>query len=463
MAVYKNRTKKRKIKKKALFFGILFLIIFLFVLCFSVKIIKKRTEKEVHQIEETDTYTLKIDYPIFHIKKVDEKIKTYVDKKRDEFLEINEKVEKPLTSKYDFLLNVTKGEYQDLLNVHMNTLSYTGGAHYMRDDESFHYNKKTKQFMELSDFFKDKESFDKIDDLAYRHLTDLKKEDGNSREIWLRRGIAPDNVNYQHFMFKKSGLEILFPPYQIGPWSDGEIKITIPYQELNPFLKEQYKGKTKETKEEILIPQIRDLTKYKDKKLIAFTFDDGPNTSTTNLLLDSLDQYDARVTFFVLGNRIDSNQEVLKKAFLQGNQIGSHTYNHKNLFVLKQEDILKEINDTNEKIKEVIGEYPTLIRPPYGNTNQKIKQLSNLYTILWDIGTLDWKYKNAEKICEEIIKNAYDGAIVLLHDIYESSVRGALMTMEQLSKEGYAFVNIEEMAALKNKDLNYEETYYHLK
>ena len=212
-----------------------------------------------------------------------------------------------------------------------------------------------------------------------------------------------------------------------------------------------------------MIPQIRDLTKYKDKKLIAFTFDDGPNTSTTNLLLDSLDQYDARVTFFVLGNRIDSNQEVLKKAFLQGNQIGSHTYNHKNLFVLKQEDILKEINDTNEKIKEVIGEYPTLIRPPYGNTNQKIKQLSNLYTILWDIGTLDWKYKNAEKICEEIIKNAYDGAIVLLHDIYESSVRGALMTMEQLSKEGYAFVNIEEMAALKNKDLNYEETYYHLK
>ena len=176
-----------------------------------------------------------------------------------------------------------------------------------------------------------------------------------------------------------------------------------------------------------------------------------------------MDKYDAKVTFFVLGSRIDAHREVLERAYLEGNQIGSHTYNHQNLFVIDNTTILKEINDTNEKIKEVTGEYPILIRPPYGNTNSEIKSLSSLSTILWDVDTLDWQSRNAEKVCEEIMKSAHDGAVILLHDIYESSVKGALMAMDKLSKEGYAFVTISEMATLRNTELNNEETYYNFK
>lgn len=461
---------KRKLNKKKIIIFIMSILLFFIVIGFIYFLFNKDEvigvlDSEVHTIEETDTYTLKIDYPIFHIKEVDNKVKEYVDKRKKEFIDVVDKIDYELTAKYDFLLNVTSSEYNDIINIHMNTLSYTGGAHYMRDDESIHYNKKTKQFMNLSDFFIDTEAFNKIDDLAYHYIMklNLKSEKYNFSEIWVRRGIIPNALNYSHFTFKKEGLEILFPPYQIASWADGEIKITIPYSDLNELLKDEYKGSEKEDEKVVLVPEIRDLSKYEDKKLLAFTFDDGPNTSTTSLLLDNLDKYDAKVTFFVLGSRIDAHSEVLQRAYLEGNQIGSHTYNHQNLFVIDNTTILKEINDTNEKIKEVTGEYPKLIRPPYGNTNSKIKALSSLSTVLWDVDTLDWKSRNAEKVCEEIMKSAHDGAIILLHDIYESSVNGALMAMDKLSKEGYAFVTISEMATLKNRELNNEETYYNFK
>ncbi len=416
---------------------------------------------EVHILENNDMYTLKIDYHKYNIDVIDEAIENYVKMKKEEFLRsINENN----SMKYDFILQVVSNEYNNILNIHMNTLSYTGGAHYVRDDNSLHYNMIEKKFVNLTDFFKDSASFSKIDDIVYYYLKKLdENHEYNFDDSWVRKGIAPNTANYSHFNLNEEGLEILFVPYQIAPWSSGEIKIIIPYDELNELLKEEYISEYHESEEENLIPEIRDLSKYEDKKLIAFTFDDGPNTSTTNILLDNLDKYDARVTFFVLGSRVDSHSEVLKRAYLMGNQIGSHTYSHKNLLLLENNEILNEINNTNDKIKEVIGVYPKIIRPPYGNTNENIKKISDLKTILWDVDTLDWKYRDANNVCNEILKSSHDGAIVLLHDIYKSSIDGALMAMDKLEDDGYAFVTIEEMAILKNRELDNEITYYNFK
>lgn len=117
-----------------------------------------------------------------------------------------------------------------------------------------------------------------------------------------------------------------------------------------------------------------------------------------------------------------------------------------------------EINITNNKIKEITGEKQIFIRPPYGNINSDVKELSNLSTILWNIDTLDWKHRDSKRVCEEIVNSAHDDAIVLMHDIYKTSVEGTLMAMEQLSKEVYAFVTISEMATLKNRELNNSDT-----
>ena len=441
---------------------ILVLSLSLIILISGIFVIKGLNKKEeLHILESTDNYDLKIDYPDVENKEIKKKIDEYVKKQKDDFLNNVKAVEDIEQPKYDFNLSVNVNDYKDITHVYMLTFAYTGGAHYTRDDTSLYYDNKTKEFVDLKYFFKDEESFKKLSSIAYYYV--LKLEDKTFDELWVKRGTDPTIDNYRHFNFKDEGLEILFPPYQIASWADGEIKITIPYEEINDLLKEEYRNTSKEEEVVSIIPEVRDLTKYQDKKLIAFTFDDGPSETNTNYLLDNLDKYDAKVTFFVLGSRVNSNKETIKRAYLEGNAIGSHTYNHRNLNLLSDIALMDEVKKTNEAIKEVIGTSPTLLRPPYGNLTDHGKELANMSIVLWNIDPLDWKYKDKNRVAQEIIEHAHDGAIVLVHDIYKSSVEGALLAMEELQKEGYAFVTINEMAQLRGIELDTTTSYFSMK
>lgn len=441
---------------------ILVLSLSLIILISGIFVIKGLNKKEeLHILESTDNYDLKIDYPDVENKKIKKKIDEYVKKQKDDFLNNVKAVEDIEQPKYDFNLSVNVNDYKDITHVYMLTFAYTGGAHYTRDDTSLYYDNKTKEFVDLKYFFKDEESFKKLSSIAYYYV--LKLEDKTFDELWVKRGTDPTIDNYRHFNFKDEGLEILFPPYQIASWADGEIKITIPYEEINDLLKEEYRNTSKEEEVVSIIPEVRDLTKYQDKKLIAFTFDDGPSETNTNYLLDNLDKYDAKVTFFVLGSRVNSNKETIKRAYLEGNDIGSHTYNHRNLNLLSDVALMDEVKKTNEAIKGIIGTSPTLLRPPYGNLTAHGKELANMNIILWNIDPLDWKYKDKNRVAQEIIEHAHDGAIVLVHDIYKSSVEGALLAMEELQKQGYAFVTINEMAQLRGIELDTTTSYFSMK
>lgn len=441
---------------------ILVLSLSLIILISGIFVIKGLNKKEeLHILESTDNYDLKIDYPDVENKEIKKKIDEYVKEQKDNFLNNVKAVENIEQPKYDFNLSVNVNDYKDITHVYMLTFAYTGGAHYTRDDTSLYYDNKTKEFVDLKYFFKDEESFKKLSSIAYYYV--LKLEDKKFDELWVKRGTDPTIDNYRHFNFKDEGLEILFPPYQIASWADGEIKITIPYEEINDLLKEEYRNTSKEEEVVSIIPEVRDLTKYQDKKLIAFTFDDGPSEINTNYLLDNLDKYDAKVTFFVLGSRVNSNKETIKRAYLEGNDIGSHTYNHRNLNLLSDVALMDEVKKTNEAIKGVIGKSPTLLRPPYGNLTDHGKELANMSIVLWNIDPLDWKYKDKNRVAQEIIEHAHDGAIVLVHDIYKSSVEGALLAMEELQKQGYAFVTINEMAQLRVIELDTTTSYFSMK
>ena len=441
---------------------ILVLSLSLIILISGIFVIKGLNKKEeLHILESTDNYDLKIDYPDVENKKIKNKIDEYVKKQKEDFLNNVKDVEDLEQPKYDFNLSVNVNDYKDITHVYMLTYAYTGGAHYTRDDTSLYYDNKTKEFVDLKYFFKDDETFKKLSSIAYYYV--LKLEDKTFDELWVKRGTDPTIDNYRHFNFKDEGLEILFPPYQIAPWAYGEIKITIPYEEINDLLKEEYRNTSKEEEVVSIIPEVRDLTKYQDKKLIAFTFDDGPSETNTNYLLDNLDKYDAKVTFFVLGSRVNSNKETIKRAYLEGNDIGSHTYNHRNLNLLSDVALMDEVKKTNEAIKDVIGTSPTLLRPPYGNLTDHGKELANMSIVLWNIDPLDWKYKDKNRVAQEIIEHAHDGAIVLVHDIYKSSVEGALLAMEELQKQGYAFVTINEMAQLRGIKLDTTTSYFSMK
>lgn len=195
-----------------------------------------------------------------------------------------------------------------------------------------------------------------------------------------------------------------------------------------------------------------------DKKLVALTFDDGPNYNT-NKILDVLNKYHVPATFFVLGSKIKGNEYILKKMKNSGMEIGNHTYNHLLLTKYKEDKIKKEITDTNNLIFEIIGKEPKLFRPSYGSFNKKIKNISEMPIIIWDIDTLDWKYHNSKKITSRVVNKVKDGDIVLMHDIYSATANALDNIIPMLANKGYSFVTVSDLFYYKGITLEKGKVY----
>lgn len=182
-----------------------------------------------------------------------------------------------------------------------------------------------------------------------------------------------------------------------------------------------------------------------NKKLIALTFDDGPNPLTTPILLDGLAERNIKATFFMLGSRIEQNPDIIKRIYQDGHCIGNHSYSHKNLVKLDETNAKYEYGRPNEILTSIIGTGSTVFRPPYGNINDSIKSFVDTPVILWNIDPYDWKYKNSDTIANHIIERAKDGDIILLHDIYQTSVEAALKVIDDLIQKDFEFVTIDEL------------------
>lgn len=193
-------------------------------------------------------------------------------------------------------------------------------------------------------------------------------------------------------------------------------------------------------------------------KLIALTFDDGPNYNT-NKVLDILEENNVPATFFVLGNRIKGNENILKRMVSSKMEIGNHTFNHLLLTKYKEDKVKSEINDTSNLIFEVTGKYPTLFRPSYGSCNKMIRSVVDTPIIIWDIDTLDWKYHNSRRISSRVINKVKDGDIVLMHDIYSATANALEIIIPSLKSKGYTFVTVSDLFYYKNIPLEKGKVY----
>ncbi|MBR1740769.1 MAG: polysaccharide deacetylase family protein [Lachnospiraceae bacterium] len=198
------------------------------------------------------------------------------------------------------------------------------------------------------------------------------------------------------------------------------------------------------------------------KPMVALTFDDGPYTPVTKKILSTAKKYDARVTFFVVGNRISNYSDVLKKAYDQGCQIASHTHEHKILTKLTKKQIKAQINRANAAIKKVIGCKATALRPPGGGVNDTVRKYVGLPMICWDVDTEDWKSRNAGKVLKRC-KNISDGDIVLMHDLYPSSAEAVKKLIPRLVKKGFQLVTVDELFYYKGIKLQKGKVYFSAK
>ena len=182
-----------------------------------------------------------------------------------------------------------------------------------------------------------------------------------------------------------------------------------------------------------------------DNKKIALTFDDGPHPYYTEQLLDGLKARGVKATFFVLGEHVEQYPDLVERMSEEGHLIGNHTYSHIQLTQRNSEAFKEELIKTSELIENLTGQEVQYVRPPYGTWNKKFEKELNMFPVLWNIDPLDWSSRNVSGIVQKVTAKAKDNAIILMHDEYKTTVTAALQIVDELQKEGYEFVTVEEL------------------
>jgi peptidoglycan/xylan/chitin deacetylase (PgdA/CDA1 family) len=199
-------------------------------------------------------------------------------------------------------------------------------------------------------------------------------------------------------------------------------------------------------------PRISFNSVHVDGPYIAMTFDDGPSGKLTPKLLDLLAAHHIKATFFVIGQNVEENPQILARAAREGHEIGNHSWSHPNLGKMSDEGVRRELRRTDDLIKETIGTRPTLMRPPYGSlsTRQKrwIHDEFGYQIIIWDVDPLDWKRPGPTVVCNRILKETRAGSIVLSHDIHPGTIEAMPATLSQLEAKGFKFVTVSELIGM---------------
>lgn len=205
-----------------------------------------------------------------------------------------------------------------------------------------------------------------------------------------------------------------------------------------------------------------------EEKVVALTFDDGPDKDFTPQILDILKKYNIKATFFIVGENVKANTEIIKRENEEGHEIGNHTFTHINVDKRSYQEVQEEINKTQEAIKEVIGKEPQLFRPPYRAINKNVCDIiknKNMNIVLWsNLDPRDWSNPGVYNIINTITTKVKNGNIILLHDYNnlrtpKSQTIQALDTViSELQKKGYKFVTVSELIEHldKNKEKDHE-------
>ena len=186
-----------------------------------------------------------------------------------------------------------------------------------------------------------------------------------------------------------------------------------------------------------------------EKKLVAFTFDDGPSQYYDDIL-DILEEYGMHATFFVWGRNYNSSYEdVMKRVVEQGCELGNHTWSHPYLSKLDEAGIAQEIEQTRALLEELTGITNFLVRPPYGDSNLKVQVSVNAPLINWSVDSADWNNGSFDSVYTNVMSKVKDGDIVLMHASYSFTVEAVRAMIPELIADGYQIVSVSELAAVR--------------
>jgi peptidoglycan/xylan/chitin deacetylase (PgdA/CDA1 family) len=191
----------------------------------------------------------------------------------------------------------------------------------------------------------------------------------------------------------------------------------------------------------------------RDRQVVALTFDDGPDPVRTPALLDALAELDAPATFFVLGDVVDANVEIMQRMTREGHEVGNHTYCHRYLPLARSRSVERELRATDRAVERATGVVPVLARPPWGGrspwTVRAFRRLAKRL-VLWDVNSYDWKGKPASEVVERVLARARAGSIILMHEAREGgevTVEAVRLLVPALRARGFELVTVSTAMA----------------
>lgn len=403
----------------------------------------------------------------------------YPQSKHISFNDIVKKYIKNL--KYDHLINIAEYKQNNKnlkseLNISFETFQHPNGIYSfiivnnesMNDQESkgtiktFHLNPETGEMPTIKDVMADdQEQLVKLAEHAAEYLSETEKdvEDAILSNEDILMHTEPTFENYDQFAFTDEMLILYFTQDNANDY----IPIaSIPYEKINDLLVDDFQVKKNDSTVGQPIHSGEGTVSGTDtqdgdneqnhtekenvpEKRVALTFDDGPDPDVTTRVLDILNKYDAKATFYMLGSRVEYYPDIAKKVQEAGHELGNHSWTHPDLTKASDEKILSEIDRTSQIIEEVTGVKPDTFRPPYGAFNDKVKQHTDLPIVLWDVDTLDWKHRNPQHLLTYAKEQVRNNSIILMHDIHPSTADGLDALMAYLKDNGYTFVTVSEI------------------
>lgn len=195
------------------------------------------------------------------------------------------------------------------------------------------------------------------------------------------------------------------------------------------------------------------------KKLLAITFDDGPSKYTYDLIQE-LNNRGAKATFFMVGSRVSTFPDTIKFMKESGHELGSHTFNHKNIKKASDDEVRSEMTQTDDALMTVVGQKSIVFRPPEGSYSAEKLALIDKPCIMWSVDPLDWKIKDEQAVHDKIMANATDGSIILLHDLYPTSIAGGLRAIDELIAQGYVFVTVSQLLERNGQQAENQKPYF---
>lgn len=259
-----------------------------------------------------------------------------------------------------------------------------------------------------------------------------------------------------YYDIKNNEMIIYFKNYVFNPEYNDLISIRVNYNEVKDYLDFTY-----ELDHEYINENGYDYDK--NKKTIAFTFDDGPSGEYTIDIVNELLKNKARATFFMVGSKMHTYEKSLLYAYQNKMEIGSHTYNHINLKKAKETLAKEELEKTDILYNEITGSNIKLLRPPYGAYNDKTLKNYDYAFVTWNIDTNDWRYRNSKYIEEHILSHVTDGSVILMHDSYKTTVEAVRNVLPKLYALNYQVVSVSDLAAIKGYTLENHKVYSYFK